>query len=304
MQPSVHLLAEFDLLDRVARYISRFGTSAYNIWTISVELALIGTVVYLVLRFLQGTRGARVFWGLTILTGGFLFVQLIAHQFELDRISYLYPYFLQAVFLVSLVAFQHELRRLLIRLGETIWFRSRRRESERLIDELVGACTKFSTGRIGALVAIERTTQLGAIVDSGVAMDALVSSELLETIFWPGTPLHDLGVVVRQGRVVAAACQFPLAESGELDRSLGSRHRAALGMSQESDAIVLVVSEETGTVSIATHGRLKRGFTPEELRRYLHRVLVRGKDPGGARSGEGAARSADEANEDEPSQAA
>lgn len=267
-------------LDRIERFLSRFTTESYNPWAVAIELLVIGTAVYLVLRFLQGTRGARLFRAvLSILLVSFLIVQLLARQFELDRISYLYPYFVQGLFLVSLVAFQHELRRLLTRLGETIWFGGRRRESERLVDELVAACTKFSNGKIGALIAIERTMQLDSIVESGVALDAVVSAELLETMFWPGTPLHDLGVVIRRGRVVAASCQFPLAESGDTERSLGSRHRAALGLSQESDALVIVVSEETGIISLVAQGRMIRGFSPESLRMFLHRVLVRGKEP-------------------------
>lgn len=301
LHPAV--LADVSLHERLARFLSRFSTSFYNPWAVAVEWLLIGSVVYFTLRFLRGTRGERVFRAiLTILTVSFLLVQLVAHQLQLDRISYLYPYFLQAVFLISLVAFQHELRRLLIRLGETIWFGSRRRESERLVDELVEACAKFSSGKIGALIAIERTTQIGAVVDAGVPLDAIVTADLLETIFWPGTPLHDLGVVVRQGRVVAASCQFPLAESGETERSLGSRHRAALGLSQESDTLVLVVSEETGIISIAAHGRFIRGFTPETLKRFLHRILVRGKEP--ASTATGGAGDVKGSTDDQPSQAA
>jgi len=285
--------AEVDLFTRVADFLTRFRPSLYNPWIVLAEWLLIGIVVYLVLRFLRGTRGERVFKGFVFLTLSFLVVQLVAQQFGLDRISYLYPYFLQAVFLVSLVAFQHELRRLLIRLGETLWWGSRRRASERLVDELVAACGKLSSAKIGALMAVERKTLLGAIVDTGVALDAAVTAELLETIFWPGTPLHDLGVILRQGRVVAAGCQFPLAESGEIERALGSRHRAALGLSQESDAIVLVVSEETGTISAAVYGRLVRGFTPDALKRVLRTALVMGKEPALARGRPGAEDDAD-----------
>src|SRR5205823_895543 len=128
---------------------------------------------------------------------------------------------------------------------------------------------------IGALIAIEREIGLGGIAESGTRLNADLTAPLLNTIFWPNSPLHDLGVVVSQGRVMYAGVQFPLAESGELEKELGSRHRAAVGMSQESDAVVLVVSEETGDISIAERGQLIRKLTPETLRGLLSELLGR-----------------------------
>lgn len=240
-----------------------------------VELLVIGSVVYMVLRFLQGTRGARLARAVgIILAVSFAVVHIVAEQFEFDRIRAIYPYFVLAVFLISLVAFQTELRRLLLRLGEADWVRWWSRGATSIIDPIVTAAERLSKGRIGALIAIERSTEVGALIESGVALDAIVSSELLETIFWPGAPLHDLGVIIRETRIVAAGCQFPLTESGEVDRALGSRHRAAIGMSQESDAVVVVVSEETGTISLAVHGKLHRPLTPEDLREKLREELI------------------------------
>ncbi len=243
-------------------------------WVTIVELLLIGSVVYCVLRFLQGTRGARLVRAvLTILAVSFAIVWLIAERFELERINILYPYFILGVFLVSLVAFQTELRRMLLRLGQGGWLRRWLKSSDAVIEPIVTAVERLARKKIGALIAIERSTEMGAITEAGVALDATVSAELLETIFWPGTALHDMGVIVAQGRIVAAGCQFPLAESGDVDRSLGSRHRAALGMSQEVDAIVIVVSEETGTISVAIHGRLRRALTVDALRTTLVKEL-------------------------------
>jgi diadenylate cyclase len=148
------------------------------------------------------------------------------------------------------------------------------RSSEQSIEPIVTAVERLSKRKIGALIAIERGTGLGAVTEGGVQLDAVVTTELLETIFWPGTALHDLGVIIHQDRVVAAGCQFPLAESGEVDRSLGSRHRAAIGMSHECDAVVIVVSEETGTVSVAFQGRLRRGLSSEALQETLVRELT------------------------------
>ncbi|UCF32588.1 MAG: diadenylate cyclase CdaA, partial [Phycisphaerales bacterium] len=228
-----------------------------------------------ILRFLQGTRGARLVRAVVIILAvSFAIVRLLTVWYEFDRINVLYPYFILAVFLVSLVAFQTELRRMLLRLGEAGWLQSWSRSSARVIDPLVEAVARLSKKKIGALIAIERSTEMGALVESGVHLDAEVTTELLETIFWPGTALHDMGVIIQQGRVSAAGCQFPLAESGDVDRSLGSRHRAAIGMSQEVDAVVIVVSEETGTISVAIRGRLRRALTPDTLREVLATELL------------------------------
>jgi len=243
-------------------------------WVTLIELLLIGSVVYSALRALRGTRGARLVRAvLTILAVSFAVVWLIAERFGFERINALYRYFILGVFLVSLVAFQTELRRLLLQVGEGRWLRRWFRTGDEVIEPLVTAVDHLALKKIGALIAIERSAEAGAIVESGVQLDAVVSAELLETIFWPGSALHDLGVMISQGRIRAAGCQFPLAESADVDRSLGSRHRAAIGMSQETDAVVIVVSEETGTISLALHGRLRRGFSPATLRETLTREL-------------------------------
>jgi diadenylate cyclase len=239
-------------------------------WIALIELLLIGSVVYAILRFLQGTRGARLVRAvLLILAVSFAVVWLIAERFEFERINILYPYFILGVFLVSLVAFQTELRRMLLRLGQGGWFQRWFKSSNEVIDPIVTAVERLSKKKIGALIAIERGTEMGAVSETGVPLDAIVTAELVETVFWPGTALHDLGMIVRQGRIVAAGCQFPLDESADADRSLGSRHRAALGMSHEADAVVIVVSEETGAVSTAINGRLRRSLTTEALRSAL-----------------------------------
>lgn len=252
-----------------------------------VELLLIGSVIYAVLRFLRGTRGARLVRAvLIILAVSSAVVRLVAEKFDLERINVMYPYFILGVFLVSLVAFQTELRRLLLRLGEGAWLRRWMKTSDLVVEPVLTAVERLSRRKIGALIAIERNTEMGAIIETGVTLDAVVTSELLETIFWPGSALHDLGVIINQDRVVAAGCQFPLAESGDIDRSLGSRHRAGLGMSHEADAVVIIVSEETGTISVAIRGRLRRALTLEALRDTLHNELGTGRRPGKATPGQ------------------
>jgi diadenylate cyclase len=253
-------------------------------WAALIELLLISSVVFTILRFLHGTRGARLVRAVVIILAvSFAVVWLVAEQWELDRINVLYPYFMLGVFLVSLVAFQTELRRMLLRLGEGSLFQRWMKESVAAIGPIVTAVERLSARKIGALIAIQRGTELGALLETGVRLDARISAELLETVFWPGTALHDMGMIVHQDRVLAAGCQFPLAESGDIDRALGSRHRAALGMSQEVDAVVVIVSEETGTISVAMRGRMQRALTPEALRSLLARELsprrTRAEDP-------------------------
>jgi diadenylate cyclase len=248
-------------------------------WSVAVEWLLIGLVVYWVLRFLRGTRGARMLQGIaSVLIVLYLIISLIASTFGLERVKYLYGQFLQFASIAIIVVFQPELRRALMRLGETRLFRGFGQQIDEEVEALVESATFCSRRKIGALIAIERETGLGGIAESGTRLNAELSAELLNTIFWPNSPLHDLGVVVSGGRVMYAGVQFPLAESGELEKELGSRHRAAVGMSQESDAVVLVVSEETGDVSIAERGLLIRKLTPEGLRGLLSELLGRAAD--------------------------
>jgi diadenylate cyclase len=251
--------------------------SAMSWWRVVVELLLIGFVVFWVIRFLQGTRGARMLKGIAfVLISLHLLVTLAGEYFALDRLVFLYEKFLLFASFALAVVFQPELRRGLMRLGETRFFRGFSDAITEDISKLVEAATFLSRRKIGGLIAIEREVGLGGIAESGTRVNADLSSDLLDTIFWPNSPLHDLGVVVSQGRIAYAAVQFPLAESGELERELGSRHRAAVGMSQETDAVVLVVSEETGDISIAESGKLIRKLTPEALSGILNDLLGAG----------------------------
>jgi len=260
------------LVDSVRSIVDRFELSDL------LELCVIGLVIYATMTFLRGTRGARLLRGfIFLLVGTTVIVAFLADVFQLERIKVLGPIFVAALFLIALVAFQPELRRALIRLGATGWIAASAREMDHVIDEVVSAVTYLAKNKIGALLAFERATEFGGLVESGCKLDAEVTERLLTTIFWPGSSLHDMGVIISQGRVAAAAVQFPLAESGELDPSLGSRHRAALGLSQESDALIVVVSEETGTISVVESGRFERYLTPDALRQLLRNKL--GKPP-------------------------
>lgn len=258
---------------------SNYGKNlqVYGLWRVSIELLLIGLFVYWVVRFLRGTRGARMLKGIAfVLISLYLIVRLGANQFKLERIAFLYERFLYFAFFATIVVFQPELRRALMRLGETRLFRGWSSQVNEEIEALVEAATFLSRRKIGALIAVEREVGLGGIAENGTHLNAELTADLLNTIFWPNSPLHDLGVVVSQGRIAYAGVQFPLAESGDLERELGSRHRAAVGLSQESDAVILVVSEETGDISIAERGQLIRKLNPDGLRGLLGELLGRG----------------------------
>jgi diadenylate cyclase len=236
------------------------------------ELAVIWVVVYMIVRFLRGTRGARVIKGMAlILIVGTLLVQVLGGETTFERLKFLYGNFLAFASLMIVIVFQPELRRALVRLGEARLFRSGGLRKVRVVEEVLASLAYLSKNKIGALIAFERQVGLRGIVEAGTVLDAEVSKELLNTIFWPGSALHDMGVVIRGDRIVAAGVQFPLAEGERIPQELGSRHRAAIGLSQESDALIIVVSEETGTISVADRGELTRGLTAEELRPLLSR---------------------------------
>lgn len=252
----------------ILTYLNR--VLAYNPFVVAIELLLIGLIVWWAVRFLRGTRGARLVKGVAVLLAAvYIVIRLLPEELGWERITFLYGRFLFFAFVAVVVAFQPELRRALIQIGQARLWRSREREIEAVVETLVESAAYLSRNRIGALIAVEGSVGLGALIQSGTPIDAALSVGLLNTIFYPGSALHDLGVIIREGRVAAAGVQFPLAESGEVDPSLGSRHRAALGLAQDSDAVVMVVSEETGRISIATEGQLHIGLDRESLREML-----------------------------------
>lgn len=235
-----------------------------------IELAVIAVVVYIILRFLRGTRGARVIKGVAlVLVAGIVVIQVLERENQFERLNFLYSNFLAIASLMLVIVFQPELRRALVRLGEARFFRQTGLRKARVVEETLAALQYMSRNKIGALIAIERQVGLRGIEELGTALNADVSQQLLQTIFWPGSALHDMGVVIRGDRIVSAGVQFPLAEGEGIPQELGSRHRAAIGLSQETDALILVVSEETGTISSAERGKLTRGLTIDDLRPIL-----------------------------------
>lgn len=260
-------------LEPVINYMHRLST--YDHTTIVIELFLIGIVVYWALSFLEGTRGERLFHGVIfILIVGSLVLNLLVARFGFDRLEYLYKGFLIAILIIAVSGFQPEIRRALMRVGQTPIISSSARNVSKVLDEIVKACGQMAGTRTGAIIVIERQIRLGEFIESGVKLDSAVTADLLKTIFYPGTPLHDMAVVIRGDKVIAARVQLPLAEAGALGRKeLGSRHRAAVGISSGSDAICIVVSEETGIISMALAGKLVRDLDETGLRKSLVEVL-------------------------------
>ena len=224
---------------------------------------------------MRGTRGARLIKGVALLLATvYVVILMLPKELGWHRVQFLYGHFLLFAFAAVVVAFQPELRRAFIQIGQTRFLRTTRGQVTTIVDALVDSASYLSRNKIGAVLAVERSVGLGALEQAGTAIDAKLSTSLLNTIFYPGSPLHDMGVIVRDGRIVAAGCQFPLAESEEVEPWLGSRHRAALGLAKDCDAVVLVVSEETGRISLAVDGQLYSGLKMENLREMLMTLLV------------------------------
>ncbi len=253
----------------------RLSSDAYDLPAVLVELALIGLCVNWLAGVLHGTRGTRPLRGvLIILVGVTMIVRVLAAQFEWVRLDLLYSYVLYGLAFIGLVVFQPELRRAVIRVGD-VRFRRHGAPTSHVVASLVKSAGFLSRNRYGALIAIQRGVDLTGWAENGTLIRAEVSANLLNSIFFPNSPLHDLGVILRENRIVAANCQFPSAESDEVDAALGSRHLAAVGMSYESDALVLVVSEETGVVSLADEGKLTRFLSLDDLADELTQRLAR-----------------------------
>lgn len=239
-------------------------------WTSGIEILILAMVVYYAYINFRGTRGAKVLVGLSLI---YLTLALLSGLLDLRVINWLLSSFSVFLAVALVVIFQPELRRALAEVGSHHFFSgtSQKRES---IEELAIAVFRLANKNVGALIALERDTSIQNFGESGVLLDSELSPELVETIFHPKTPLHDGGLILQGDRVLAAACIFPLSQRELLDRQLGLRHRAALGISEESDAVAIVVSEETGTVSICHHGQIERGFDTKSFKARLSELML------------------------------
>jgi diadenylate cyclase len=245
-------------------------------WWDVVDILIVAFLIYQLLLFLRGTHAVQIAFG------GLMLVALYwaSVLFNLQTVNWLLRTFLPFVVFGIIVVFQAEIRKGLAHLGRAPFLGgAARRRQEETVDEIVLAATSLAAGHTGAIVVIEREMGLRSYIETGIALDALVTYDLLVSIFNPATPLHDGAVLVQGNRIAAAACFLPLTVNPQLSRALGSRHRAAIGLSEDTDAVAVVVSEESGQVSVVEGGRIERGLDGSALRRTLHRMLGLGEVP-------------------------
>ena len=236
----------------------------------AVEIFLLAVAIYYAFSFVRGTRGAPVVTGFLVLLVG---MWLVSYLLQLQVLSSLLRYFFGFLAIAVLIIFQPELRRILAELG-THPFTSSAHEQRENIEVIIEAVSRMAEAKIGCLIAIEQGISLHEATESGIAVDCEATPEMLETIFFPNNAIHDGGVIIKGDRIAYATCIFPLTQRQDLNKSLGTRHRAAIGLSEETDAVIVAVSEETGIVSCAYKGQLVRGLTAESLRAFLTSALI------------------------------
>lgn len=242
-----------------------------------IDIVIVAFVIYQVIRLVRETRAAQLVKGILIL----LVVMQLSSWLNFNVLKYILQNTMQFGLLALMVVFQPELRRALEEVGRSRFSRifdggETREETkiEREIEEVARAAETLAANRTGALMVLERKTMLGEIIKTGIALNSDVSAELLLNIFVPNTALHDGAAIIRDGQIMAAGCFLPLSQNASLSKELGTRHRAAVGVSENSDAVVVVVSEETGHISIALNGSLTRNVTIDNLKRALHKTLM------------------------------
>lgn len=250
-------------------------------WWDLLDIALVSVLIYEFLKLIRGTRAVQMAVG-SILVIGLFYVSQLA---PLQTLNWLIRNMLVYVGFAAIVIFQSDIRRALAHFGQAPFFRyfNRQEAADETIEEVVVAATMLAQQKVGAIFAIEREIGLRNYIESGIPLDAALTYDLLVTIFRPGSPLHDGAVILQEGRIAAAACFLPLTVNPKLSRELGTRHRAAIGLTEESDAAAIVVSEETGKISIALDGEIERGLSPDDLRARLRALILqrRGGRPGG-----------------------
>lgn len=240
-----------------------------------IDILVISFIIYKTIGFLRETRAGQLVKGIIIL----LVIYLIADWFNLVSIQWLFSKLANSVLIVVCVIFQPELRRSLERVGRTKFGKSQSLGEDigslsRCIDDVSKAIAQMQKEKTGALIVFEKETQLGEIINTGTVIDAASSVSMINNIFFPKSPLHDGALIIRDGKLYAAGCILPLTQREDLSSKLGTRHRAAIGMTENSDAIVLVVSEETGTISIASNGQMERNYNAASAGAELRKQMI------------------------------
>jgi len=260
-------------------FVLIFNT-AVSYLRVIIDVSVVAFVFYRILLLIKGTRGEQLLKGILVL----VVVAFLSERFQLVTLNWILSQVGLMIVIAVPIVFQPELRRALEQLGRGRLFARPLsflgvEDTSRLIDEIVRAAQVLQSGKIGALIVIERDTGLKDYIETGIQMDSLVNAEVLLNIFVPGTPLHDGATIIRGDRISAAGCFLPLTDSPYLSRQLGTRHRAALGISEVSDAVSVVVSEETGTISVAEGGKLTRYLDDKNLKELLESLLLPRQNP-------------------------
>ena len=271
-------MAEF--LSKIWNYVSLYIVSSVKTMGILdvVDILLLSLVLFFVYRFIRDRRAGKLLLGL----GCVLALSLLGDALDLPATRFIFSDFRQIGVIAILILFQPELRSALEKVGGTPLTGIRNitaesRDSAMINAEIEAICTAagdLSRDKVGALIVIERSTKLGEYIKSGVMIDAMISPYILKNIFFNNAPLHDGAVIIRSGRICAAGCFLPLSTNDEINKDLGTRHRAAIGLSEISDALVIVVSEETGTISLAEDGKLERNYNYNSLKQVLNNRLA------------------------------
>lgn len=239
-----------------------------TIWKPIVEIIFFWFVIYRLLTFIQGTRTVQLLIGLSVLVA----ISMLAQLFGLTAINWMLTNVFAIGLVVLVVIFQPEIRRALARIGQNAAFTSMIKRGG-MIDEIVKACEQLSKKKVGALIAIERDIGLRNYIESGIRLDALTSADLLGAIFNPTVSFHDGGVIISDNRIASCASLFPLSQNADMSKTLGTRHRAAVGLTEDTDAISIVVSEETGAITVSVYGKMTRNLDGVGLRRVLLSLL-------------------------------
>ncbi|MCA0972402.1 diadenylate cyclase CdaA [Halobacillus litoralis] len=248
------------------------GLDVLDYFLITVDIALVWFVVYKLIMLIQGTKAVQLLKGIFVVLG----IWLLSNLFGLTTLRWLMSQAITWGFLAIIILFQPELRRALEQLGRGSFFSrntAEEEDTEKSIQAIIKSCQYMAKRRIGALITIERDTGMGDYVETGIRVGGHLSSELLTNIFIPNTPLHDGAVILKNDEIVAAACYLPLSESPFISKELGTRHRAAMGISEVTDALTIVVSEETGSISCTKNGELHRDLDQEKLEEMLRTEL-------------------------------
>lgn len=273
-------ILQLDLWNRLTNISEQFFSVIGDITFFDVaDILIVAYLIYKLIQLVRETRAGQLVKGLIII----LVAYAVANIFVLKTLRYVISNIISFGVLALVVVFQPELRRILEHMGRSklsrlnVFSLDERPLDQRIgaqIDKICSAVAAMSLQKIGALICIERATKLGEIVNTGITLNSEVTSELIGSIFFPNSPMHDGAMIIRDDRIIAAGCFLPLSESGDLNKQLGTRHRSAIGLSENSDAVVVIVSEETGIISIALDGTLKRNYDVVSLKNELLRLLL------------------------------